>query len=112
MNEGVNNSAMAKAIYILYLLSLILPLTGLVGVVLAYVYQGNGPHWLESHFRYQIRTFWIGLLYCLVGILTSVLLIGYLVLLFVLIWVIIRCAKGLQQLDNQAEVQNPTSWLF
>lgn len=103
---------MAKAIYILFLLSLILPLTGLIGVILAYVYQGNGSAWLETHFRYQIRTFWIGLLYSIIGIITAPVLVGYLVLLFVLVWVIIRCAKGLQQLDNRVEVENVSAWLF
>jgi uncharacterized membrane protein len=103
---------MAKAIYILFLLSLILPLTGLIAVILAYVYQGNGPVWLETHFRYQIRTFWIGLLYSVIGIVTAPVLVGYLILLFVLVWMIIRCAKGLQQLDNQAEVEKVSSWLF
>ncbi len=112
MNQVNNNSGMAKAIYILFLLSLILPLTGLIAVILAYVYQGKGPAWLETHFRYQIRTFWIGLLYSLIGIITAPVLVGYLVLFFVLVWVIVRCAKGLQQLDNQAEVQKVSSWLF
>ena len=28
----------------------------LVGVVIAYVYRGQGPHWLDEHYRYLIRT--------------------------------------------------------
>ena len=60
-----DNSArqVAFAIYILYLANIFLALTGLVGVVLAYVYRGDGSGWLDSHYRFQIRTFWIGLLY-------------------------------------------------
>jgi uncharacterized membrane protein len=112
MNQQISNTGMARAIYILYLVSLVLPLTSLIGVVLAYVYQDKQPGWLASHFRYQIRTFWIGLLYSLVGVLSVFVLIGYLILLFVLVWLVVRCAKGMQRLDRQEEVQNVTGWMF
>ena len=39
MNQQISNVGMARAIYILYLVSLVLPLTALIGVILAYVYQ-------------------------------------------------------------------------
>ena len=53
----------AQIIYILYLVSLVVGVTGIVGVIMAYVYRGEAPDWLQSHYRFQIRTFWIGLLY-------------------------------------------------
>jgi uncharacterized membrane protein len=112
MNESVSNQGMARAVYILYLISLVIPLTGLVGVIIAYVYEDKQADWLTSHFRYQVRTFWIGLLYSLIGLLTAFVLIGYLILLLVMIWLIIRCVKGMQRLDQQAEVENVESWMF
>ncbi len=58
------DTTLPMVIYALYLASIITGgLTALVGVVIAYVYQGKGPEWLDRHYRYQIRTFWIGLLY-------------------------------------------------
>jgi uncharacterized membrane protein len=112
MNQAVSNQGMARAVYILYLISLVIPLTGLVGIIIAYVYEDKQTDWLASHFRYQIRTFWIGLLYSLIGLLTVFVLIGYLILLLVMIWLIIRCVKGMQRLDQQAEVDNVENWLF
>lgn len=112
MSEQASNLGMARAVYILYLISLVIPLTGLVGVIIAYVYQDKESGWLASHFRYQIRTFWIGLLYSLIGFLAVFVLIGYLILLLVLVWLIVRCVKGMQALDQQAEVENVESWMF
>ena len=106
------NQSMAKTIYILYLVSPAVPLTGLVGLILAYVYREKTEDWLYSHFRYLIRTFWIGIFYTVIGIFTSFILIGYLFLLFVLVWLVVRCVKGLQQLDQQIEVENTDSWMF
>ena len=112
MNDSVSNQGMARAVYILYLISLVIPLTGLVGIIIAYVYQDKQTDWLCSHFRYQIRTFWMGLLYSLIGFLTAFVLIGYLILLLVMVWLIVRCVKGMQRLDQQAEVENVESWMF
>src|SRR4051794_34155120 len=52
----------AKLIYILYLASLIVGVTAIVGLIMAYVNRGGAPEWVETHYRLQIRTFWIGLL--------------------------------------------------
>ncbi len=103
---------MARIVYILYLASLIVPVTAIVGVIMAYVYRDEAPEWLSTHFRFQVRTFWIGMLYMVVGALTALLVVGYLVLLFTLVWVIVRCIKGLQGLDRRRPVADPASWLF
>lgn len=50
--------------------------------------------WLESHFRWQIRTFWWGLLWGIVGTVLLLVLVGWLVLLAAGIWVIYRIVKG------------------
>lgn len=102
----------AKIVYILYLIGLLVGITSIVGVVMAYIYKGDAPAWLKDHYRWQIRTFWIGVLYTLIGMLTSLILVGYLVLLFVLVWYIVRCVKGLQALDKRQPLANSGSWLF
>lgn len=107
-NKGGN----AKIVYILYLASLVFGITGLIGLVMAYIYRGDAPEWLKSHYQWQIRTFWIGLLYTVIGAITAFLLVGYLILLCNLIWFIIRCIKGFSALEKQQPLVKPTSWLF
>ena len=117
MNEAVTQAkpitgGMGRVVYVLYLVSILLGITGVVGVVIAYVNKDNAPEWLKSHYQFQIRTFWIGLLYVLIGSLLSFVLIGYLVILFWVVWLIIRCAKGVSSLGQKAAHPNPTGWMF
>jgi uncharacterized membrane protein len=102
----------ARIIYILYLAGLIVGVTPLIGLVMAYIFRDGAPTWLRTHYRYQIRTFWIGFLYVVIGAVTSFILIGYLVLLFWLIWYIVRCVKGLRFLATNQGVPHPGSWMF
>lgn len=98
-------------IYVLFLSNIIIPFTGLIGVIMAYINKDDGS-FLDTHYQFQIRTFWIGLLYVVVGILLSVIFIGYLILLFTVVWIIVRCAKGLKHLGKKEPMPDPTSWLF
>ncbi len=110
--ENTGESGNAKIVYILYLVGLVVGITSIVGVVMAYIYRGDAPEWLRDHYRWQIRTFWIGLLYSLIGLVTSLILVGYLILLFTLVWYIVRCIKGLQRLDKRQPLPDSGSWLF
>ncbi|HLO77150.1 MAG TPA: hypothetical protein VK196_11915 [Magnetospirillum sp.] len=105
-------SKMAKIVYILYLASLVIGMTGIVGVVLAYVNKDEAPEWVRSHYQFQIRTFWIGALFILVGVITSMILIGWLVLLGWVVWLILRCVKGMKALEKGEAHPNPTTWTF
>ncbi len=114
MTDVANNHSdtSAKIIYILYLVSIVVGITGIIGVVMAYINRSEAPAWLKSHYTFQIRTFWIGLLFFIIGVLTSFILIGYLILVFWLVWLIIRCVKGLQMLDKKQPLANENSWMF
>lgn len=101
-----------KIVYILYLVSLVVFITAVVGLVMAYVYRSDASEPVSSHYRWQIRTFWLGALYSVIGLLTSVILVGWLVLLFTAVWFIIRCVKGLQWLDRGEAIPNVESWMF
>ncbi|WP_386082767.1 DUF4870 family protein [Vreelandella sp. F11] len=106
------DTTMAMVIYALYLASFILGFTSIIGVVIAYVYKGKGPVWLDEHYRYQIRTFWIGLIY---GIIFSILLfavIGFPLLLALAVWFIIRCVKGFKGLQEKRAPSNVDTWLI
>lgn len=111
-NNGTSQQQLAKIVYILYLVGVVFGITGLIGVVMAYIYKSDAPEWLSSHYQFQIRTFWIGLLYLVVGSILLVVLVGWLVYLFWVVWLIIRCVKGLQILDKKEPHPNPTTWMF
>ncbi|ANG61325.1 hypothetical protein A8C75_01830 [Marinobacterium aestuarii] len=102
----------ARIIYILYLVSLVVGITALVGLVMAYVYRSEATDCVKAHYSWQIRTFWIGLLYTLLGALLTGIGVGFLILLFAVIWFIVRCVKGLQCLERREAPANPGSWLF
>ncbi len=102
----------ANLIYILYLLNLILGVTSFIGVIMAYVNKGGAPEWVQSHYRFQIRTFWIGLLIGVTGAVTAAFVVGILILAFLFIWWIARCITGMRYYSEGRAHPNPTSWMF
>src|SRR6185437_1824534 len=64
---AVSNSNLAVVVYILYFLAYFTGITAIAGVIVAYVQFGSADAMLQTHYRFQIRTFWIGLLYLVVG---------------------------------------------
>lgn len=106
-------SGNANLIYVLYLAGLVTGgITALVGVVMAYMAKDAAPDWLRSHYHNQINIFWKGLVYSLVGSLLTVVLIGFLILLFALIWYIVRIVKGMQTVSKGEACPAPSSWGF
>lgn len=102
----------ANTVYILYLVSLFVGITGIIGLVMAYVRRDEAPEWVRTHYRFQIRTFWIGLLYITIGTVTAVILIGFLVWLFTVVWLIVRCVKGMQATSRGEAYAEVTTWLW
>src|SRR5437867_6861968 len=83
----------------------------IIAVLLNYLYRGD-PHgtWLESHFRWQIRTFWWGLLWvalCLAFVVATLgvgLLVAWLPLMVVGLWFIYRVARGWLRLVDRRPI--------
>ncbi|HVO20516.1 MAG TPA: hypothetical protein VMU15_14750 [Anaeromyxobacter sp.] len=107
-----DNGSSAKIIYILYLVSLVIGVTAIVGLVMAYVNQGQGPAWVQTHYRFQIRTFWILILASAVALLLTFAIIGVVLWPLILIWLIVRCVKGLMAVEKQQPYANPASWIW
>jgi uncharacterized membrane protein len=83
------------SVYILQAISFVLLITAIIGVIINYIKDDDARgSWLESHFRWQKATFWYGLLWISLGVLTTPILVGYLVLPVVTIWLIYRIARG------------------
>lgn len=115
MSEVIANNdkdSTAKIIYVLYLAGIVVGITSIIGVVMAYINRSEAPEWLKSHYTFQIRTFWMGLLFMFVGALLMIVLVGYLVLLFWVIWLVIRCVKGMKMLDQKRPIENVNTWMF
>jgi uncharacterized membrane protein len=80
----------------------------IIAVILNYIKRGEARGtWLESHFSWQIRTFWYALLWAIVSVLIMMTIIGLPIgaaLFFALgIWAIYRIARGWLRLkDRQA----------
>ena len=85
----------AFAVYILQALYFVLVITPVIGLVINYLKQDEvRGSWLESHFRWQQVTFWYGLLWPALGVISLPILVGYPVLAAVTLWLIYRIARG------------------
>lgn len=111
-STGTAAGSTAKLIYVLYLVGVVVGITAVIGVVMAYVNRNDAPDWVRSHYTFQIRTFWISLLGSVIGAVLSVVGIGLLVLAAVVVWWIVRCIKGMKVLDKGEPHPNPTGWGF
>ncbi len=131
----------ATIAYVLLLGQIVIGVLGLVAVIMAYVHYRRDGSWLDSHYAYQITTFWLSLLYGVTvmalfvgGGLTiafagdgfdgggfpenppamGFVLIGLGVLagFVALVWLIVRCAKGLSALNRYEPIADPDGWGF
>ena len=112
--------ATAQIIYGLHALSILIGLTSAVTIVGAFVFgvpsivavimnyayrHGTRGTYLESHFRWQIRTFWFALLWILIGVMLFVTLIGiplaWITCIAAGLWVIYRVARGWLTLQDR-----------
>ena len=112
-------------VYALYLLGLVNGLTVLIGLIVAYANRDRAGPGMESHYTFQIRTFWLAFawwgvaaLLFLFGIPLSFILIGVpllvaggLILAMTHIWFALRCILGLIYVSRGDAYPRPRSWL-
>ncbi|UIZ56879.1 hypothetical protein LZP46_10880 [Acinetobacter sp. SCLZS86] len=92
--------------YILYLVGFVVGITGLIAIIMNYVKRNEmRGTWLESHVDWQIKTFWYSLIGYVLGLILSVILIGYLLILVVFVWHVYRLVKGLIALNDNKPIQ-------
>ena len=85
--------------HILYGLYAVFWLTGgvsaLVAIIINYVKRDDVAGTVyESHFDWQIRTFWWSLVWVVAGLLLALVMIGFLVLWVLSLWTLYRIIKG------------------
>jgi len=117
------NDNMVKLTYLIYGLHLFSAINGvltsalvvtaflsgwpsILAVLLNYVNrEGTRGTYLESHFRWQIRTFWFALLWLFVGAILVFTIIGiplaWILVVVIGLWVLYRMLRGVARLMNQ-----------
>ena len=120
---AVSTSILAVGVYMLYgftacayafcSTNTLIGLAAVIGVTIAHVKAGSETdRVLQSHYRFQIGTFWIGLLLLIVGSLLCFFVVGVFVLAFWFIWSLVRIVKGLIAINERRPIAHPNSWLF
>ncbi len=92
--------------YILYALAWITGITAIVAIIINYVkLEDTAGTIYESHFRWQIRTFWWSLAWSVLGFITLIVGVGFVVLIVASIWSIYRLVKGWLNWNDQKPMQ-------
>ncbi|QSA98161.1 hypothetical protein [Methylococcus sp. EFPC2] len=82
-------------VYALQAASFLLGFTYFIGILINYLQRPVvAGTWLESHFQWQINTFWYSLLWGFVGGFTLFWGVGYFIVIADVIWMIYRIAQG------------------
>jgi uncharacterized membrane protein len=91
-----------QVVYALQALSFMFGVSALVGLIINYVKREDAVGTVyQSHFDWQIRTFWWGLLWGVLGCLLIIALgLGFLMLFVAWIWAIYRVVKGWLKLSE------------
>jgi len=108
----IDDRGLAFTVYILYFFGYFTGLTALIGVVIAHLQAPSTESAMKTHYTFQIRTFWVGLLYVLVGAALLFHIIGGFILLWAFVWSLVRNIKGILALNRNEPIPNPESWLF
>ena len=105
MSDEKELKTLATVVYALQAAGFFVGLTWIVAVVINYVKRDDvRGTWLESHFSWQIRTFWWGLRWAVVGGILVLVVVGFAVLFADAVWIIYRIVKGWLSLSENKTV--------
>jgi len=87
-------------------------LPSIVAVILNYVKRGDARGtWIDSHYRWQIRTFWFAVLWALIGWALVITIIGVVVgvpiLIALTLWLMYRIGRGGLRLRDRRPMYAP-----
>jgi len=92
---------LAGLVYGLQAASMLVGVTLFAGVIINYLRRSQvAGTWLESHFTWQIRTFWWSLAWCMLGIATAIVLVGLIILIASAVWFVYRIVRGWTELNE------------
>ena len=98
---------------LLYVASFVTGVTAIVGVILGYIWRGDRPEgWEATHLTYLIRTFWIGLVASIVGVVLTAVLIGIPILIAAAVWFLVRSVLSIVRAQRREPMPDPeTLWV-
>jgi len=126
LEELLNDKTYVVSVYVLYLLGFFTGgVSTVIGLIMAYMLKGAAGPRAFSHYVFAIRTFWLTLVWSLIGsvvlgigcLLAAVLIgipilvvagIGFCVLP---IWFAVRCVLGLIAALDDRSYERPRAWL-
>ncbi|MCC7267086.1 MAG: hypothetical protein IT546_07060 [Caulobacteraceae bacterium] len=125
-SQPVEDRVLPAIVYGLYLLGLVNGVTIVIGIIMAYVCRDRAAPRTETHYIFQIYTFWLSIFFWLigwvliiVGIPLSIVLIGIPALILggvivsvVSLWVAVRCIVGLLYVMQGEPYPRPRNWLI
>lgn len=113
MSEQQTNTLKPKIVYFSFIIGLFFWPATILAISLAHFYKvrDENPEWLESHYTFQQFTFYYALIYVVIGILLAAYYVGLVILLWAIIWIIIRVAKGLKAVYEEQPIPNPKQFL-
>jgi len=123
---AVEDRTMPAVVYGLYLLGLASGFTILIGVIVAYARRGDAGPRMETHYTFQIRSFWLSIGWFLIGAamifwgaIFSVVLVGlpffalgWLIVGLVGAWFTLRAIVGVIYLARDEAYPRPRAWLL
>src|ERR1700761_1305416 len=123
--ESSDDRTLPTVVYALYLLGLINGLTVIIGVIIAYANRDRAGPRTQSHYTFQIRTFWLaivlwliaGMMFAVGGLLAVILIgipflmLGALILGLTHIWFAVRSIVGLMHVSRDEAYPRPRTWL-
>lgn len=93
--------SLTAIIYALYAASFLFGISAVAAIMMNYIKKEDvAGTFLESHFRWQMRTFWFGLLWMVIGGITVFILVGWLILCVNTLWIVYRIVKGWLNLND------------
>jgi uncharacterized membrane protein len=115
LDGTAGEGGLALSVYLFYLAGF-LAIPAVVGVIIAHNARRTAPEWLQSHYLFQIRTFWIGLAGAAIGAVLlfsgQLTLVGLLLWLALVVWMELRSALGFIDIVKLKSYPRPRAWLI
>ena len=87
--------SLTLAVYILYAIGVFTGIPALIGIIINHVKAGDTEGTIyRSHFSWQMRSFWWGLLWAILGWITVWIGVGFIILGASWLWLVYRLVRG------------------
>ena len=97
--------------YLLYGLSIVVSPAVLAGIIFVYLkHDAVRGSYVDSHMTWLARTFWWSLAGTVVGMVLTVILIGFVIMGLVWLWFVYRVVKGFVAFNDGQPINDPQAF--